>query len=426
MHTGDSGNGLVKDWNGQQLQQQVKAGAEIMSTFGQQASKAIGDYASQKALELRGQGNEAEAAKWDEGGVYRVAAHAAMGALGGGVQGALGAGAAASAAPRLNELTKDLPDGVREAVGAGLAAGLGAVTGGASGAATAFNEDTNNRQLHPDEVKWIKDNAGKFADQQGISKEEAVRRLTVEAAAQVDGFVSARVGSSVDEGALSFLNTNTNQYTWGQAFRATDAEYNNFGLYGKELASDPESFRTVYNSLYQSGVSKDTLQAAYQQELLAYAQNEVGASGRDVLKLQAASAAAGVLAAGGTSLYGVLPEFMQVGVKGAGSASGLSIASTAYKAYKERDEKGGFARAFDDDFSWQKLALTAFFSATTSMYTQQMLMWADVPTGFFQSLKTPGGLIIRANVEVQSEVAHKAGDAMIDHYSGKDKVGKND
>ncbi|RBJ36684.1 hemagglutinin repeat-containing protein, partial [Xanthomonas oryzae] len=150
VHTGDSSNGLVKDWNGQQLQQQVSNGAQIMSTFGQQASKAIGDYASQKALELRKQGNEAEAAKWDEGGVYRVAAHAAMGALGGGVQGALGAGAAASAAPRLNELTKDLPDGVREAVGAGMAAGLGAVTGGASGAATAFNEDTNNRQLHQD------------------------------------------------------------------------------------------------------------------------------------------------------------------------------------------------------------------------------------------------------------------------------------
>ncbi|WP_327196751.1 scabin-related ADP-ribosyltransferase, partial [Xanthomonas albilineans] len=153
VHTGDSGNGLVKDWNGQQLQQlqqQVSHGAQIMATFGQQAGKAIGDYAEQKAMELRGQGNEAEAAKWDEGGVYRVAAHAAMGALGGGVQGALGAGAAASAAPRLNELTKDLPDGVREAVGAGLAAGLGAVTGGASGAATAFNADTNNRQLHQD------------------------------------------------------------------------------------------------------------------------------------------------------------------------------------------------------------------------------------------------------------------------------------
>ncbi|HHZ29168.1 TPA: hemagglutinin, partial [Xanthomonas vasicola pv. zeae] len=37
--TGDSANGLVKGWDGQKLQQQVSAGAEITATFGQQASK---------------------------------------------------------------------------------------------------------------------------------------------------------------------------------------------------------------------------------------------------------------------------------------------------------------------------------------------------------------------------------------------------
>lgn len=110
----------------------------------------MGDYATTKANQLRLQGNEEEAAKWDEGGEYRVAAHTAVGLLGGGVQGALGSATAATAAPMLNELTKNLPDGVREAVGAGLAAGLGAVTGGGAGAATAFNADTNNRQLHQD------------------------------------------------------------------------------------------------------------------------------------------------------------------------------------------------------------------------------------------------------------------------------------
>ncbi|MEC3889685.1 hypothetical protein [Xanthomonas campestris] len=40
--TGDSANGLVKGWDGQKLQQQVSAGAEITATFGQQASKALG------------------------------------------------------------------------------------------------------------------------------------------------------------------------------------------------------------------------------------------------------------------------------------------------------------------------------------------------------------------------------------------------
>ncbi|MBB5866516.1 hypothetical protein [Xanthomonas sp. 3058] len=37
--TGDSANGLVKGWDGQKLQQQVSAGAEITATFGQQASR---------------------------------------------------------------------------------------------------------------------------------------------------------------------------------------------------------------------------------------------------------------------------------------------------------------------------------------------------------------------------------------------------
>ncbi|QBG90339.1 hypothetical protein EYC54_22455 [Xanthomonas oryzae] len=178
VHTGDSANGLVKGWDGQKLQQQVSAGAEITATFGQQASKFVGDYATTKANQLRLQGNEEEAAKWDEGGEYRVAAHTAIGLLGGGVQGALGSATAATAAPMLNELTKNLPDGVRDAVGAGLAAGLGAVTGGAAGAGTAFNADSNNRQLHQVEAKALD------RLKEGKSEEEQYR-LTAAACAYV-------------------------------------------------------------------------------------------------------------------------------------------------------------------------------------------------------------------------------------------------
>lgn len=49
---------------------------------------------------------------------------------------------------------KNLPDGVREALGAGIEAGLG--MGGSAGAATAFNSDTNNRQSHSSEMKFLK------------------------------------------------------------------------------------------------------------------------------------------------------------------------------------------------------------------------------------------------------------------------------
>ncbi|NIK43883.1 hypothetical protein FHY10_002178 [Xanthomonas arboricola] len=165
--TGDSANGLVKGWDGQKLQQQVSAGAEMTATFGQQASREVGNYATTKANQLRLQGKEDEASKWDEGGEYRVAAHTAIGLLGGGVQGALGSGAAAYAAPRIDELTKNLPEGVKQAVGAGLAAGLGAAVGGSAGAATAFNEDANNRQLHQVEAKALERlKEGKTEDEQ--------------------------------------------------------------------------------------------------------------------------------------------------------------------------------------------------------------------------------------------------------------------
>jgi filamentous hemagglutinin len=92
-------------------------------------AKAIGDYASRKTQELRGQAAEEadasrqqalldEAARWDEGGVYRVAAHAAAGGLAGGVAGAAGAGVSAAAVPLVDDALKplDLPQPVSQAL----------------------------------------------------------------------------------------------------------------------------------------------------------------------------------------------------------------------------------------------------------------------------------------------------------------------
>nr|WP_019936910.1 hemagglutinin repeat-containing protein [Bordetella sp. FB-8] len=165
-------DGLTKTWDGQQLQQEVAANAQITAVFGQQASKAVGDYAQiqlTKANALREQAKQDPAhaaelnaqadtleAQWREGGAYRVAAHTAIGALTGGVEGALGSGLAAAAAPQLNALTANLPEGVKEAVGVAAAAGLGALTGDAGGIAAAINEDTNNRELHANEMQVIK------------------------------------------------------------------------------------------------------------------------------------------------------------------------------------------------------------------------------------------------------------------------------
>ena len=179
---------------------------QITQAFGQEAPKAVGDYAKEKtkpyeyAQMVEGQLNDAltkttdpeqrqailsnlakvQAYKqqheqdynnWKEGGAYRVAAHTAIGALGGGtVQSALTAGGTAVAAPMITEVEKKIADNLAkqgiDATTAGSIAnsltgltltGIGASAGlDMSSMATAVNIDANNRQLHPKEQDLAK------------------------------------------------------------------------------------------------------------------------------------------------------------------------------------------------------------------------------------------------------------------------------
>ncbi len=178
--TGDSASGLEKTWNGQQLLQAQTANAQIIATFGQQASKAIGDYAAQKLQEAQAAQDQAGIDAWKEGGTARIALHALIGGLTGGVQGALGAGAASAAAPAIEQLQEQFQSALQNAgLGENTAKTLASLTGGATaatigaaasggtaaGAAGGFNADMNNRQLHPNERKRIKELAKEKAEQ---------------------------------------------------------------------------------------------------------------------------------------------------------------------------------------------------------------------------------------------------------------------
>ncbi|WLA12305.1 hemagglutinin repeat-containing protein [Xanthomonas translucens] len=245
---------------------------------------------------------------WSDGGTNKVLLHgltgAAIAALGG--ESALQGMAAAAGAEAAKGAMSDylVAHGItdKETYNALMelgSAAIGGLLGGQAGATTALSGDQFNRQLHPDEVTWIRQNAPSFALQEGISEEEAKRRLTVEAAARVDAVINGLIGNTnVDESAQKFLSTNTNQYAWGRAFQATDAEYNDFHLYGKDLASSSDNFLAVYNSLYQSGVRKDTLQSDYSAELLTFAGTQIGSSGRGVLAVPAT----GIVLGGGAAV----------------------------------------------------------------------------------------------------------------------------
>lgn len=300
------------------LQEQVELG-QVAGEVGFRAAgdmaaamqkQALIDLATARAEGDTGAENDALARlqSWSDGGTNKTILHgltgAAVAALGSGdvAQGALGAAGAEKAKQAMGEFL------VQQGIAYGSAeynslmelgsAALGGAIGGSTGANTGLAGDRFNRQLHPDEISWIKGNAALFAAAEGISQEEAERRLIVEAAARVDAKINHYVGNeNVDQAALSFLNRNDTAYDWGKAFQATDAEYTNSTLYADQLSGNLKNFATVYNALAASGVSKDNLQYLYHDQLLAYGQSAVGSSGKGVVGVVGGSAAAGVVAA---------------------------------------------------------------------------------------------------------------------------------
>ncbi|MFY7866373.1 MAG: hypothetical protein ACOVRJ_16195, partial [Roseateles sp.] len=193
--TGDKEAGLKPIFDKDKARQEVNAQVAVTSEFGKQASKFLGTEAGKKRDALADQAKAEtdpekrqalleEAKKWDEGGSYRVALHTVIGGLTGGGAGAVGAGAASAAAPTLEALQAGLKTALKEAglgdsaanlisglAGGATAATIGAAASGGStaGAATAFNADMNNRQLHFTEAQKL------AALKEGKTKQEQER-----------------------------------------------------------------------------------------------------------------------------------------------------------------------------------------------------------------------------------------------------------
>jgi hypothetical protein len=145
--TGDEETGLKPLFDAAKTKAEVQSQVAITAEFGKNASKAWGDFATNKEQELRNQGKHEEADKWREGGMYRAAGHFVIGGLGGG--------------------------------GAGMATAgtLGTAAGGTVGGASAFNTDTNNRQLTPDDRKKARDMSRKSGGKYTVEQiEDEMRR----------------------------------------------------------------------------------------------------------------------------------------------------------------------------------------------------------------------------------------------------------
>lgn len=169
--------------------------------------------------------------------------------------------------PNLAQLIEamDLPASVKQGLQQIAAAAIGAAIGGSASVAAAVNVEANNRQLHPDEIEWIKENAKRFAKEKGISPQEAERRLAQQAFRQVQ----FGVPGDIDADAKAFLDTagkqllpgdpNVPGQNVGYMFFATPAQRANAVMY---LATYPDSASFyVQNGLKQPTVP-DLLQAA--------------------------------------------------------------------------------------------------------------------------------------------------------------------
>ncbi|MEJ8827508.1 hypothetical protein WKW80_36965, partial [Variovorax humicola] len=147
VRTGDgsSAGALVKDWDTQTIVKDVQAQAQLTQQFNQQAAQAAGSYANQKFNELKNT-DPTEAAKWAEGGEYRVALHTVAGGLSSGLQGALGAGASQLAIDQIGQqiANADLPLVVKQTLVELAGAAIGAAVGGSAGAASGYSATVNN------------------------------------------------------------------------------------------------------------------------------------------------------------------------------------------------------------------------------------------------------------------------------------------
>ncbi len=133
--------GILKNsFNAGRVNEELGAQTQITQEFGKEAPKAVAEFSQNRINAIKANPDLSidkkltAIAKWDEGGIYRVAAHTALGALGtGSVEGTLTAGGVAAAAPTLNDvqakLAKALTDkGMNADIANGTASGVISLT----------------------------------------------------------------------------------------------------------------------------------------------------------------------------------------------------------------------------------------------------------------------------------------------------------
>ncbi|WP_143756975.1 hemagglutinin repeat-containing protein, partial [Caballeronia glebae] len=390
---------------------------------GQVVAQGIGAFAEAQRNVALVDHDQATADAWAEGGDNRVMLHVAGGALIGGlgggslgaIGGAAGAGVSAALAPKLNELSGEI-GGVAGNATANVLAGLaGAAVGGSAGAAAASNADMYNRQLHPDERKWIKDNATQYAKQQGITVDQAVAALT----AQADRQVQNGSAGAWDQSASAYLS---------QAHGMLSADGNSGPGYMFYATPDQKANASMYAGYYPNGVGPNQPGKS----AITNSANRDAAS-RDAIgkETMAAGVAAGLIS-GGAAVAAVTPSIADMlttykagqaayslntaaltgGAVSGSIYTGIATGGALYDAFRG----GDFGSSFNGRFSVAGLATASTVGALNAMFGTSMFKWADIPNGI-GNIATVPGVVIRANGIAAGQAAGRAAQGAVKEHN---------
>ena len=214
---------------------------------------AVGDLAGGKLI---------EGIDWKEGGPEKTALHALAGgllnqAMGGDfATGALAAGANEVLIERLSGFIKG-NKGLELAVSQLIGIAVATATGGDVNKAAELTKNATayNRQLHPQEEKWLRDNAKRFAKDQGISEQEAMERLSQQALKDVDYLWRSVLSDGNDNAAQAFLSNSGQSFTNDLGDKQALFTASGQQLFRPEMFADTANAQ-FYREFVQSGVSR--------------------------------------------------------------------------------------------------------------------------------------------------------------------------
>ncbi|MGU7774115.1 hypothetical protein ACV229_28550, partial [Burkholderia sp. MR1-5-21] len=248
-----------------------------------------------------------------------------------------------------------------------IATGAGGAVGGDAGAFSGYNVDRFNRQLHPEEKKWINEKEAAYAKKYGLTLEQAHSELTTQANLQVQSGSSG----TWNQRASDFLS---------QAHGMLPADGNSGPGYMFYATPEQRANVEMYAKYYPNGVGMN----------VPAGQAIVNSAGRDQayqdmygkLTLGAAVGSAGIAVGGPIAALPGAPIFGTGGVLGSGAlaspvgtgaiSAGINAGAQYYKDGKVNpvDVAGAFATGAAGSYGglgWNVFVNTIGGSTTTAL-----------------------------------------------------------